>query len=308
MKASFCSKKGKIFMSILVDEKTKVICQGITGKQGMFHTRQAVSYGTKMVGGVTPGKGGGKMDDLPIFNTVAEAVREKGANASVLFVPPPYAADAIMEAADAGLELIVCITEGIPVLDMVMAKGYLAGKKSRLLGPNCPGITTPGKCKIGIIPGYIHKPGTIGVISRSGTLTYEVVDQLTRLGLGQSTCVGIGGDPVIGLTFVDVLKLFAEDAQTEAVMLIGEIGGETEEEAAEYIRSSHFPKPVVAFIAGQNAPPGRRMGHAGAVISGGGGSAKGKMEALQAAGATVVENPADMAWTVKQVLEKRKGS
>jgi len=266
-----------------------------------------VGYGTKMVGGVTPGKGGGKMDDLPIFNTVAEAVREKGANASVLFVPPPYAADAIMEAADAGLELIVCITEGIPVLDMVMAKGYLAGKKSRLLGPNCPGITTPGKCKIGIIPGYIHKPGTIGVISRSGTLTYEVVDQLTRLDLGQSTCVGIGGDPVIGLTFVDVLKLFAEDAQTEAVMLIGEIGGETEEEAAEYIHSSHFPKPVVAFIAGQNAPPGRRMGHAGAVISGGGGSAKGKMEALQAVGATVVENPADMAWTVKQVLEKRKG-
>ena len=295
-------------MSILVDENTKVICQGITGKQGMFHTRQAVSYGTKMVGGVTPGKGGEKMDDLPIFNTVAEAVREKGANASVLFVPPPYAADAIMEAADAGLELIVCITEGIPVLDMVMAKGYLAGKKSRLLGPNCPGVTTPGKCKIGIIPGYIHKPGTIGVISRSGTLTYEVVDQLTRLDLGQSTCVGIGGDPVIGLTFVDVLKLFAEDAQTEAVMLIGEIGGETEEEAAAYIRSSHFPKPVVAFIAGQNAPPGRRMGHAGAVISRGGGSAKGKMEALQAAGATVVENPADMAWTVKQVLEKRKGS
>jgi len=289
-------------MSILVDENTKVICQGITGKQGMFHTRQAVAYGTKMVGGVTPGKGGEEMDGLPIFNTVAEAVQKTGANASVVYVPPPYAADAIMEAADAGVGIIVCITDGIPVLDMVMAKGYLAGKKSRLLGPNCPGIISPGKCKIGIMPGYIHRPGTIGVISRSGTLTYEVVDQLTGVGLGQSTCVGIGGDPVIGMTFVEVLKLFAEDAQTEAVMLIGEIGGEAEEEAAEYILSSHFPKPVVAFIAGQNAPPGRRMGHAGAVISGARGSAKKKMEALQSAGATVVPNPADMGLTVKQVL------
>jgi succinyl-CoA synthetase alpha subunit len=300
------STKGKIFMSILIDENTKVICQGITGKQGMFHTRQAMAYGTKMVGGVTPGRGGEKVDGLPIFNTVAEAVREKGANASVIYVPSSYAVDAIMEAADAGLELIVCITEGIPALDMVMAKGYLADKRSRLIGPNCPGIITPGKCKIGIMPGYIHQPGTIGVISRSGTLTYEVVYQLTRLGLGQSTCVGIGGDPVVGLSFVDLLRLFAEDAQTEAIMLIGEIGGEVEEATAEYIRSSHFPKPVVAFIAGQNAPPGRRMGHAGAVISGGRGSAKGKMEALQAAGVAVVENPADMAWTVKQVLEKRK--
>jgi succinyl-CoA synthetase alpha subunit len=289
-------------MSILVNENTKVICQGITGKQGMFHTRQAVAYGTKMVGGVTPGKGGEEMDGLPIFNTVAEAVRKTGANASVVYVPPPYAADAVMEAADAGVEIIVCITDGIPALDMVMAKGYLTGKKSRLLGPNCPGIISPGKCKIGIMPGYIHRPGTIGVISRSGTLTYEVVDQLTGVGLGQSTCVGIGGDPVIGMTFVEVLKLFAEDPQTEAVMLIGEIGGEAEEEAAEYIRARHFPKPVVAFIAGQNAPPGRRMGHAGAVISGARGSAKKKMEALQSAGATVVTNPADMGLTVKQVL------
>ena len=294
-------------MSILVDENTRVICQGITGKQGMFHTRQAVAYGTKMVGGVTPGKGGGKMDDLPIFNTVAEAVRETAANASMIFVPPPFAADAIMEAADAGIGLIVCITEGIPVLDMVMAKGYLEGKESRMLGPNCPGITTPGKCKIGIIPGYIHRPGNIGVISKSGTLTYEVVDQLTRLGLGQSTCVGIGGDPIIGMSFVDVLKLFAEDFQTEAVMMIGEIGGGAEEEAADYIRTS-FPKPVVAFIAGQNAPPGRRMGHAGAVVSGERGSAKGKMDALRSAGAFVVENPGEMGETVQRVWQERKGS
>ncbi len=294
-------------MSILVDENTRVICQGITGKQGMFHTRQAVAYGTKMVGGVTPGKGGGKMDDLPIFNTVAEAVRETGANTSMIFVPPPFAADAIMEAADAGIGLIVCITEGIPVLDMVMAKGYLEGKESRMLGPNCPGITTPGKCKIGIIPGYIHRPGNIGVISKSGTLTYEVVDQLTRLGLGQSTCVGIGGDPIIGMSFVDVLKLFAEDFQTEAVMMIGEIGGGAEEEAADYIRTS-FPKPVIAFIAGQNAPPGRRMGHAGAVVSGERGSAKGKMDALRSAGAFVVENPGEMGETVQRVWQERKGS
>ena len=294
-------------MSILVDENTRVICQGITGKQGMFHTRQAVAYGTKMVGGVTPGKGGGKMDDLPIFNTVAEAVRETAANASMIFVPPPFAADAIMEAADAGIGLIVCITEGIPVLDMVMAKGYLEGKESRMLGPNCPGITTPGKCKIGIIPGYIHRPGNIGVISKSGTLTYEVVDQLTRLGLGQSTCVGIGGDPIIGMSFVDILKLFAEDFQTEAVMMIGEIGGGAEEEAADYIRT-YFHKPVVAFIAGQNAPPGRRMGHAGAVVSGERGSAKGKMDALRSAGAFVVENPGEMGEAVQRVWQERKGS
>lgn len=292
-------------MSILVDENTRVICQGITGKQGMFHTRQAVAYGTKMVGGVTPGKGGQKMDGLPVFNTVAEAVRETGANASVLYVPPPHAADAIMEAVDAEVELIVCITEGIPVLDMVKAKGYLAGKKSRLLGPNCPGVISPGKCKIGIMPAYVHRPGSIGVISRSGTLIYEAVDQLTRVGLGQSTCVGIGGDPITGLSFVEVLELFSRDPQTEAVILIGEIGGASEEEAAAYIRT-RFGKPVVAFIAGQNAPPGRRMGHAGAVISGGRGSAEDKIEALWAAGATVVENPAEMGVTMLRVLKERR--
>jgi succinyl-CoA synthetase alpha subunit len=294
-------------MSILVDEKTKVICQGITGKQGMFHTRQALAYGTKMVGGVTPGKGGEKMDGLPIFNTVMEAVQETGANASVIYVPAPYAADAIMEAVDAEVELIVCITEGIPVLDMVAAKGYLVGKKSRLLGPNCPGVISPGKCKIGIMPGYIHKPGTIGLISRSGTLTYEAVDQLTRLGLGQSTCLGIGGDPIIGLSFVDLLGLFSQDPETEAVILIGEIGGEAEEEAADYIRT-RFRKPVGAFIAGQNAPPGRRMGHAGAVVSGGKGSARGKMEALRSAGVAVVENPAEMGLTMQRILQERKES
>ena len=294
-------------MSILVDENTRVICQGITGKQGMFHTRQAVAYGTKMVGGVTPGKGGEKMDGLPIFNTVAEAVRETGAKASVIYVPAPYAADAIMEAVDAEVELIACITEGIPVFDMVAVKGYLAGKKSRLLGPNCPGVISPGKCKVGIMPGYIHRPGSIGVVSRSGTLTYEAVDQLTRLGLGQSTCVGIGGDPVTGLSFVDILELFSRDPQTEAVILIGEIGGASEEEAADYIHT-RFGKPVVAFIAGQNAPPGRRMGHAGAVISGGRGSAKGKMEALRAAGATVLENPAEMGLTMERRLKERRES
>jgi len=292
-------------VSILVDENTKVICQGITGKQGMFHTRQAVAYGTKMVGGVTPGKGGQKMDDLPVFHSVSEAVRETGANASVIYVPAPYAADAIMEAADAGVDLIVCITEGVPVLDMVAVKGSLRGQKSQLLGPNCPGVITPGKCKIGIMPGYVFQPGTVGVVSRSGTLTYEIADQLTRLGLGQSTCVGIGGDPIIGLSFVEVLKLFAQDLQTEAVLMVGEIGGAAEEEAADYIRH-HFPKPVVAFIAGQNAPPGRRMGHAGAVISGGKGSARGKMDALHSAGATVVENPADMGLTMQGVLQEQK--
>jgi len=294
-------------MSILVDENTRVICQGITGKQGMFHTRQAVAYGTKMVGGVTPGRGGEQIDGLPVFDTVLEAVQETGANASVIYVPAPYAADAIMEAADAGVELIICITEGIPVLDMVAVKGYLGGKKSRLVGPNCPGVISPGKCKIGIMPGYIHKPGTIGIISRSGTLTYEAVDQLTRLGFGQSTCLGIGGDPIIGSSFVDILELFAQDRETDAVMLIGEIGGGAEEEAADYIRA-RFPKPVVAFITGQNAPPGRRMGHAGAVISEGKGSARGKMEALRSAGAVVVENPAEMGLTMKRVLQERKGS
>jgi succinyl-CoA synthetase alpha subunit len=294
-------------MSILVDENTRVICQGITGKQGMFHTRQAVAYGTKMVGGVTPGRGGEQIDGLPVFDTVLEAVQETGANASVIYVPAPYAADAIMEAADAGVKLVICITEGIPILDMVAVKGYLGGKMSRLVGPNCPGVISPGKCKIGIMPGYIHKPGTIGIISRSGTLTYEAVDQVTRLGFGQSTCVGIGGDPIIGLSFVDVLELFAQDRETDAVMLIGEIGGGAEEEAADYIRA-RFPKPVVAFITGQNAPPGRRMGHAGAVISEGKGSARGKMEALRSAGAVVVDNPAEMGLTMKRVLQERKGS
>jgi succinyl-CoA synthetase alpha subunit len=288
-------------MAVLVDKNTKVICQGFTGAQGTFHSEQAIAYGTKMVGGVTPGKGGTKHLDLPVFDTVADAVAETGANASVIYVPPPFAADAILEAIAAQIPLIVCITEGIPVLDMVVAKGYLAGRNCRLLGPNCPGVITPGKCKIGIMPGYIHRPGPIGVTSRSGTLTYEAVDQLTQLGLGQSTCVGIGGDPIIGMTFVEVLDLFNQDPQTEALMLIGEIGGTMEEDAAEYIRL-HFKKPVVAFVAGQNAPPGRRMGHAGAVISGGAGSPQLKMEALAASGAAVVVNPADMGPTMKQVL------
>jgi succinyl-CoA synthetase alpha subunit len=260
-----------------------------------------------MVGGVTPGKGGEELDGLPIFNTVSEAVRATQAEASVIYVPAPFAADAIMEAADAGVGLIVCITEGIPVLDMVMAKGYLASKTGRLIGPNCPGVISPGRCKIGIMPGYIHRPGRIGVISRSGTLTYEAVDQLTRLGLGQSTCVGIGGDPIIGLSFVDVLDLFEKDPETEAVMLIGEIGGAAEEEAAEFIRT-RFSKPVAAFIAGQNAPPGRRMGHAGAVISGSRGSARSKMDALRSAGAAIAENPAEMGLTLERVLKERKGS
>jgi succinyl-CoA synthetase alpha subunit len=278
-------------MSIIVDERTRVVVQGITGNEGMFHTRQMVAYGTKVVAGMTPGKGGQKMDDVPVFNTVAAAARDTGANASAIFVPPAFAADAILEAADAGVPTIVCLTEGIPTLDMVTVKQYLAAKGTRLIGPNTPGIISPGKCKIGVMAGYIHKPGTVGIMSRSGTLTYEVVDQLTKRGIGQSTAVGIGGDQVIGLNFVDLLGMFEEDPATEAVIMIGEIGGSAEEEAAAFIEK-HVRKPVVAFIAGLTAPPGRRMGHAGAIIAGGKGTAREKMAALERAGVRVVRNPA----------------
>jgi succinyl-CoA synthetase alpha subunit len=278
-------------MSILVDENTRVIVQGITGNEGMFHTRQMVEYGTKIVGGVTPGKGGQKMDEIPVFNTVSEAVRETGANASAIFVPPAFAADAILEAADASIPTIVCLTEGIPTLEMVTVKKVLREKGLRLIGPNTPGVISPGKCKVGLMAGYIHKPGTVGIMSRSGTLTYEVVDQLTKLGVGQSTCVGIGGDQIIGINFVDLLVLFEGDPGTEAIIMIGEIGGTVEEEAARYIEEN-VKKPVVAFIAGLTAPPGRRMGHAGAIIASGKGTAGEKMEALEKAGVRVVRNPA----------------
>ncbi len=288
-------------MAIWVDQNTKVVVQGLTGKEGQFHAARCREYGTKIVAGVTPGKGGQEVDGVPVFNTVAEARKATGCNASLIFVPPLMAADAILEAADAGVELIVCITEGIPARDEVLVKQALAGSKVRLIGPNCPGIISPGKAKLGIMPAHIHKEGSIGVVSRSGTLTYEAVDQLTKLGLGQSTCVGIGGDPVPGTTFVDVLQAFKDDPQTEAVVLIGEIGGTAEEEAAEYVRA-HFPKPAVAFIAGQTAPPGRRMGHAGAIIAGGKGTAKEKMEALQAAGIHVVPTPAEIGITMAKVL------
>ena len=292
-------------MSILIDKNTKVLCQGL-GKAGTFHAIQCREYGTQVVGGVVPGKGGTTKEGFPIFNTVAEAVAKTGANATMIFVPPSGAADAIMEAADAGIKVIVAITEGIPVLDMSRAKRFLATKPNiRLIGPNCPGLITPGQCKIGIMPGYIHKPGTIGVISRSGTLTYEAVWQLTNLGLGQSTCVGIGGDPIIGTNQIEVLKMFQDDAGTEAILMMGEIGGTAEEEAADYIQK-HVTKPVAAFIAGQTAPPGKRMGHAGAIISGGMGSAQDKMAALRKAGILVAESPADLGITLQEALKRKK--
>ncbi len=289
-------------MSILLDKDTRVIVQGITGKEGSFHTEQMIGYGTNVVGGVTPGKGNQTHFDLPVFNTVSEAVNNTDANASVIFVPPPFGPDAIMEAADAGVELVVCITEGIPAADMVRVKNFLHRTKTRMIGPNCPGIISPEKAKIGIMPGFIHKEGSIGVISRSGTLTYEAVYQLTELGIGQSTCVGIGGDPIIGSTFIDLLGLFAEDDGTEGVVLIGEIGGSAEEEAAAWMQKSGFDKPVVAFIAGQTAPPGRRMGHAGAIIAGGKGAATDKMKALRDVGISVVASPADIGITMQQQL------
>lgn len=290
-------------MSILVNKGTRVICQGITGKAGRFHTQQCLAYGTQVVGGVTPGKGGTTVDGVPVFDTVEEAVHSTGADATMIFVPPPFAADAILEAVDAGIKLIVAITEGIPTLDMVRVMPVVRRAGARLIGPNCPGVITPGECKIGIMPGYIHRPGRIGVVSRSGTLTYEAVWQLTQRGLGQSTCIGLGGDPVVGTSFIDVLELFAADSQTEGVFLIGEIGGNAEELAAEYI-AKHFPKPVAAFIAGRTAPPGKRMGHAGAVISGGKGTADDKIRALKAAGIEVAESPADMGEAMERALKK----
>jgi len=291
-------------MSILVDKNTRVLTQGITGATGQFHTRACREYGTQMVGGVVPGKGGTDFEGIPIFDTVEQARKTTGANASVIYVPPPFAADAILEAAAAGIELVVCITEGIPVLDMIKVMRYLRDTKTRLIGPNCPGIITPGECKIGIMPGYIHKPGDIGVVSRSGTLTYEAVHQLTKLGLGQSSCIGIGGDPLVGTSHTDALRLFNEDPKTRAIIMIGEIGGTAEEEAAEYIKKN-VKKPVVAFIAGQTAPKGRRMGHAGAIISGGRGTAADKIAALKAAGIRVAMSPADLGSTMKTALEER---
>ena len=291
-------------MSILVDEKTRVVVQGITGNEGLFHTRQMVEYGTKVVAGMTPGKGGQKVDGIPVFNTVAEAVKNTGANASAIFVPPAFAADSILEAADSGVSVIVCLTEGIPTLDMVMVRQYLKEKGSKLVGPNTPGIISPGKCKIGVMAGYIHKPGTVGIMSRSGTLTYEVVDQLTKKGIGQSTCAGIGGDQIIGLDYVDLLEMFEGDSGTEAMIMIGEIGGTAEEEAAQFIQKK-VKKPVVAFIAGLTAPPGRRMGHAGAIIAGGKGTAKEKMEALEKAGVRVVRNPALVGEEIQAILKRK---
>jgi succinyl-CoA synthetase alpha subunit len=288
-------------VSILVNENTRLVVQGFTGKEATFHSEQSIAYGTRIVGGVVPGKGGTQHLGLPVFNTVIEAVRQTGANASVIFVPPAFAADAIVEAADADLPLVVAITEGIPALDMVRAWNFLQGRPTRLIGPNCPGIISPGKCKIGIMPGHIHKPGNVGVVSRSGTLTYEAVGQLTALGIGQSTCIGIGGDPIIGTNFVDALRLFNEDPNTHAIVMIGEIGGNAEETAAAYVKAN-VRKPVVGFVAGQTAPPGRRMGHAGAIISGGSGKASDKIAAMQEAGITVCASPADLGETIKSRL------